>query len=217
MSNRFEIDGSFAQKAKRTATNFKTTKTYNHAATIIRHGDKVADYGCGPWMNFESVVSSAGATYVPFDRFHGMGSLREISDSDVVVLSNVLNVACKHDDPEAAYYQIIKEAFDSVKESGYVVANIPSSGPRCDWMSSSRLLSDLSMIFKNTKKIGDVVQAQGKIIDAYYESIKDKIDHWMREMNRKSEHYKKNKSSSKIIGNIKSHSSQLEPPLACDN
>jgi hypothetical protein len=163
-------DAGFAKAAGKTARPWKSTVTYNAAQKIIKMGDRVLDYGSGPFQKVAPKVKDIGATYVPFDRYapEGMiGKMTDLSGNDVVMGSNVLNTAVKAGELlqgeaaasaiEGAYYGALNEMTGALKPTGKLVVNMPTSGPRADWMSPARLRKDLETRFGKVEKVGPEV------------------------------------------------------------
>jgi hypothetical protein len=154
------ITDEFSEAAGKTARPWKTTAVYKESLKHIKAGDRVVDYGSGPYQYVKDSITGAGAEYVPFDRFGGIGSIDDLRDADVVMGSNVLNTATYSPDPQAAYSQAIREMAAAMKPGASLVVNMPGSGPRAEWMSPSRLKDDLGELFDDVTRKGDVVVAR---------------------------------------------------------
>lgn len=154
------FDEQFVQSAGKTARPWKTTTTYKTAVPLVKPGMKVVDYGSGPYQSVRGPIEQAGGTYVPFDRFGGIGSLEDIADADMVMASNVLNVQSKAANPRAAYDAVLAEIASVMKPNATLVANMPSNGPRSDWMSPKQLMEDLNKLFSDVSRSGEVVVAR---------------------------------------------------------
>lgn len=156
-----------SEAAGATARPWKMTTTYRQALdNVIKTGDKVVDYGSGPYQNVKPHVEGKGATYTAFDRFGGIGSLEDIKDADVVMGSNVLNTAVYAENPERAYNDALNEMADAMKGTATLVVNMPTSGPMAKWMTPARLEADLKQMFTNVTRKGEVMTAQGRRYNA---------------------------------------------------
>jgi hypothetical protein len=133
-------------------------KVYRAVESIVRQGDSVLDYGSGKLMEGRAAVVDRGGEYTPHDPYQGIqGDLSRAYD--VVMASNVLNVQTKAEDAEGEYNRVLDELSGRVSETGTLVVNMPTSGPRADWMSPARLEADLKTRFKNVTRQGEVVYA----------------------------------------------------------
>ena len=154
------FSSDFTTAAGKTARPWKTTKVYTEALNWVKSGDRVIDYGSGPYQTIRPAVENLGATYVPFDRYGDIGSVADLSNADVVMGSNVLNVAVKADDSRAAYDAMLTEMISALKPGGVLVVNMPSSGPSADWMSPAQLKTDLQTLMTDVIRKGQVVVAR---------------------------------------------------------
>jgi len=145
------FDDDYITQAGRTARPWKSTAVCKKAVEYISEGDKVLDYGSGPFQKIRPTIEALGAEYIPFDRYNNIGSMNDLHNNDLVMLSNVLNVAVKASDPEKVYYNILHEAIGAAKTGGILVANIPKIGPMADWMTVEKLESDMSEFFGHIK------------------------------------------------------------------
>ena len=145
------VENDFVSLAGKTARPWKTTQVYKVALNgVIQPGDKVLDYGSGPYQNVKPSVLELGAEYYPYDAYGNIGKLT--SNNDVVMASNVLNVAVKAADPIAEYNRALDEMTSALSPDGTLVVNMPTSGPRADWMSPSQLGEDLMKRFNAVKR-----------------------------------------------------------------
>jgi len=145
----------FSTLAGKTARPWKTTKVYKTALNnVIKAGDKVLDYGSGPYQKVKPHVLELGAEYYPYDIHGNIGQLTP--NNDVVMGSNVLNVAVYSDDPLTAYNNALDEMKSVLRPTGTLVVNMPSSGPKADWMNTAQLQKDLMKRFNNVQRIGEV-------------------------------------------------------------
>jgi hypothetical protein len=148
------------QSAAKTARPWKATTTYNRAIEdAIESGDSVLDYGSGPYQNVRADVEGAGAKYTPYDKYHDINPNALRSKYDVVMGSNVLNVASKFPNPERSYNQSLDEMTAALNPGGRLVVNMPTSGPLSDWMTPARLQRDLESRFKNVSRKGETFVA----------------------------------------------------------
>lgn len=145
-------ENDFITKAGKTARPWKTTQVYRTALKeVIKKGDKVLDYGSGPYQKVKPHVLALGAKYYPYDSYNNIGKLT--TNNDVVMGSNVLNVAVYADNPVVAYNNALNEMTNALNSSGTLVVNMPTSGPRADWMNAKQLGVDLMKRFNEIKKV----------------------------------------------------------------
>ena len=141
------LENDFVTKAGKTARPWKTTQVYNTALkAVVKQGDKVLDYGSGPYQHVKQHIENLGATYFPYDSYGNIGTLTK--NNDVVMGSNVLNVAVYSDDPVKAYNNSLDEMKSALSPTGTLIVNMPTSGPKADWMSPTQLKEDLIKRFR---------------------------------------------------------------------
>lgn len=155
-------ENDFVTKAGKTARPWETTQVYNVAlAGVIKEGDKVLDYGSGPYQKVKPHVLALGAKYYPYDSYNNIGKLT--TNNDVVMGSNVLNVAVYANDPVIAYNDALDEMTNALSSSGTLVVNMPTNGPRADWMKPRQLGMDLMKRFNEVKRAtGETFIARSK-------------------------------------------------------
>ena len=165
------------QDAAKTARPWKTTTTYKRATEeVIKRGDTVLDYGSGPYQNVRSDVEKAGAKYTPYDKYHGINLGAIEGKYDVVMGSNVLNVASKFPNPEGSYNRSLDEMTAALKPGGRLVVNMPTSGPLSDWMTPARLKQDLESRFNNVSRKGETFVASSAKSDKIEAALDKAID-----------------------------------------
>jgi len=143
-------NNDFTTLAGKTARSWKTTTTYNVALNnVIKQGDKVLDYGSGPYQKVKPSVVAKGAEYNAYDKYGNIGDSSMLHDNDIVMGSNVLNVSIYADDPLQSYNNTLDEMTRALKPDGTLIVNMPSAGPRADWMSPAQLKKDLMLRFND--------------------------------------------------------------------
>ena len=155
----FLIENDVITLKGKTARPWKSTRVYKVALTdVIKPNDKVLDYGSGPYQIVKPFVLKLGAEYYPYDSYGNIGTLT--SDNDVVMGSNVLNVQSYEEDALQGYNNTLDEMTRALKPTGTLVVNMPTSGPRSDWMNPAQLKMDLM------KRFNDVVRANSEVFIA---------------------------------------------------
>jgi hypothetical protein len=142
----------YIAQAGKTARPWKTTRTYQMALLhVIKQGDRVLDYGSGPYQAVKTFVLAKGAEYFPYDKFGNIGDESLLKNNDVVMGSNVLNIQSKYPNSEQKYYEALNEMTRALKPTGTLVVNMPKDGPRDEWMSAERLEQDLKVRFNDVQ------------------------------------------------------------------
>jgi len=134
-------------------------KVYAAAADVIKSGDSVMDFGSGPYGGAKEITENRGGIYTAHDPGHGItGDLTK--KYNVVLASNVLNVQSKTDTPLTSYNFILNLLQKITSTDGSLIVNMPTSGPKAEWMSPARLEADLKSRFTSVVRKGELVYAR---------------------------------------------------------
>ena len=153
------LNQAFASTARKWNGN---QKVYKAVSDIVNEGDDVMDFGSGKLLEGKPAVVDNGGNYFAHDPYQGInGDLTR--QYDVVMGSNVLNVQVKAGENAKQYYsKAINDMVSLVKDNGILVVNMPSNGPKAEWMSPQRLEKDLATMFNDVRRQGEVIYATGK-------------------------------------------------------
>ena len=153
--------GAHMCRVGKTARPWKTTAAGNVALTVVKPGQTLLDYGAGPYQRMRPQFEAKGVVYTAYDCCGGIGFLEMLNVKyDVVLVSNVLNTAVYADNPRRAYNIMLREICAAVADGGCLVANIPSSGPKSEWMTPTKLGEGLRRRFRVVVRLGSVCVAR---------------------------------------------------------